>query len=110
MIWDRINAIKNAQGDAHQLAMYLVDISVLHASLSDKIADFEKAYTDKLGEMQDQNPGEPYNRIEMMAKRHEEYHTLRKAQALEKSVIEIIRAAKYLVKIKENEMSASRLS
>lgn len=108
MIWNEINNIRKSGDDAQSLARSVVNLSCLYANLTDKIADFERAYNLKFDEIQKNNPEKPYNKIEMESKVLEEYHLLRKSQALEKAVIQTIRASNRLVDMKEKEMHLAK--
>lgn len=110
MIWDRINVIQRVQGeyDAETLSQEIIRLSTLYANLAVKIAEFERDYQEKLGEIMDSRPEEPFNKIELAAKRFPEYFALKKAMALEKSLIAVIRAGNRFIKIKENEQGLAK--
>lgn len=108
MIWNEINNIRKSGDDAQSLARLVVNLSSLYANLTDRIADFETAYCLKLAEIEKNNQEKPYNKIEMESKILLEYQQLRKAQALEKAVIQIIRSSNRLIDLKEKEMHLAK--
>lgn len=110
MIWDCINAIQKNQSDQDPatLAQQVIQLSTLYANLTKQIADFEHAYQTRLGDLMDLSPTEPFNKIELAAKRFDEYHKLKTATALEKSCVQIIRAVNKYIKIRQNEEEVSK--
>jgi len=103
LIWDEINDIhaSKEKWDASYLTEKLVILSTLYANLTKHIADLENAYN-KLFYIIIQEE-EKVTRAEIKAKAGDEYHRLRKAQMLEKALIEEIRSIKKYVKVKEHE-------
>lgn len=110
MIWELINQIQANKDnyDPVTLSEQIINLSILYANLTSHIADKEHAYQHKLGEELDKDFEKPTNKIEMIARRSDEYRDLKKAQSLEKAVIQIIRATNKFIKIKSNEQEASR--
>lgn len=108
LIWEGINTIRKNSDDPHVLAKSVVNLSCLYANLTEKIVDFEQAYNVKLSWIQAQDMEKPYNKVEVESKITEEYHQLKKAQALEKSVIQTIRSSNRLIDLKEKEMTIAK--
>jgi hypothetical protein len=110
MIWEVINDISSNKGnyDPATLSSQLITLSTLYANLTEKIAEFEYQYQGVVGLALDKDPDKPYNKIENECKRSEEHYRLKKAQALEKAVIQIIRSTNKFIRIKENEQSVAR--
>lgn len=110
MIWEVINDISANQHryDAEILSKKIVALSTLYGNLTEKIADFEHDYQVKLGIELDKNLDKPYNKVELEARRSDEYYRLKKAQALERAVIQIIRASNKYIKIKTDEHDVAK--
>ena len=110
LIWEVINEISAKKGnfDPATLAEQLIILSTLYANLTEKIAEFENQYNGVIGMAIDAFPDKPQNRIENEAKRGSEYYNLKKAQALERAVIQIIRSSNKFIRIKEREQEASK--
>lgn len=110
MIWDKINEIQREGGnyDPVILSEQIIDLSRLYANLTDKIADFEHDYQIFLGMALDKDVERPYNKVELEARRGEEYYRMKKALALEKSCIQIIRATNRFIKLKEHEQETTK--
>lgn len=107
LIWNEINEIheQKEKWDAGFLSEKLVIISTLYANLTKHIADLENAYHKLLyATMQGE---EKITRAEITAKAGDEYYRLRKAQLLEKALIEEIRSIKKYIRVKEQEFEAS---
>lgn len=108
LIWESINTIRSNSDDPQILAKSVVNLSCLYANLTDKIVDFEQAYNLKMSWLQAQDIEKPYNKVEMESKITEEYFQLKKALALEKSVIQTIRSSNRLIDLKEKEMTIAK--
>lgn len=110
LIWGSINNIKAEQEsyDPVMLAEQIIRLSALYANLTSKIADFEYEYQAVLGAELDKDRDKAFNKVELAAKRTPQYLQYKKALALEKSVIQIIRASNKLIRIKENEQSVAK--
>jgi hypothetical protein len=110
LIWGVINDIQSHKDsyDPVTLSEQIITLSTLYANLTKQIADFENQYHGVIGLALDKDPDKPYNKIEKEAKRGEEYYKLRKAEALEKSVIQIIRSANKYIRLKEQEQQISK--
>ena len=110
LIWDVINDISANKGkyDPVTLSEQLITLSTLYANLTEKIAEFENQYHGVVGMALDKDPKMPYNKIEKEAKRGNEYYRLRKAEALEKAVIQIIRSSNKFIRLKEQEQQITK--
>jgi tRNA G10 N-methylase Trm11 len=110
MIWSLINSIEASKNnyDPVTLSEKIIELSCLYANLTAHIADKENAYQQLLGKELDKDFERPTNKIEMFARRSDEYRDLKKAQALEKATVQIIRAANKFIRIKESEQSISK--
>ena len=110
MIWEELNEIHKNKGnyDPSLCAEKLVNLSILYANLTEKIADFEYIYNGIIQLASDKDKERPYAKIEAEAKGSQEYYTLRKAQALEKALIECIRSLKKYLKVKTGEVESSK--
>jgi len=109
LIWGLINEIEASKNnyDPVTLSEKIIELSCLYANLTAHIADKENAYQQLLGAELDKDFEKPTNKIEMIARRSDEYRDLKKAQALEKATVQIIRASNKFIRIKENERSMS---
>lgn len=109
LIWNELNEIHKDKGnyDPALIAEKLVNLSVLYANLTEKIAEFESQYIALVGMAQEKDPDRPYAKVEAEAKNTQEYFRLRKAQALEKALVECIRSLKKYLKVKEGELQSS---
>lgn len=94
--------------DPYAASEELVKLSVEYASLVSRLAEAEVAYNRKMREYYEAHPELPANKINIHAKGGELYGVLRKLQAEEKGMLEIIRSLKKFVRIKEQEMETSR--
>jgi hypothetical protein len=110
MIWAVINDIESSKDnyDPVTLSEKIIKLSCLYANLTSHIADKENAYQQVLGKELDKDFETPFNKVELRAKRTNEYVELKKATALEKSVVQIIRATNKFIKIKSSEQEMSR--
>ena len=109
MIWGVINSIEKSKDnlDPVTLSEKIVELSCLYANLTSHIADKEHAYQQLLGAELDKDFERPTNKIEMIARRSNEYRDLKKAQSLEKAVVQIIRASNKFIRLRENERNIS---
>lgn len=109
IIWEKINEVRNskAQWSPEYLSEVLVDMSVLHASLTEKVAEFENAYYKVLDLAMQKEEKLSVARAEISAKAGEEYLTYKKAFNLEKSLVECIRSIKKFIKVRGEEKEVS---
>jgi hypothetical protein len=110
MIWKIINEIEASKNnyDPVTLSEKIIELSCLYANLTAHIADKENAYQQLLGAELDKDFEKPTNKIEMIARRSDEYRDLKKAQALAMAVVQIIRASNKFIRLRENEQSINR--
>ena len=95
------------QLDPHSAAENLVKLSVEYASLVSKLAEAEVAYNRKMREYYEAHPELPANKVNIHAKGGELYGVLRRLQAKEKGMVEMIRSLKRFVRVKEEEFRQS---
>lgn len=109
LINEEINDINSHKDnyDPAYLSEKLITLSVLYSNLTSHLADMDSAYYKLLQLTLDTYPNEKYNRIEAKVRASEEWLKLKKAQGLEKSLIECIRSIKKYIKIKTNEQESS---
>ena len=110
MVFDLVAEIQEKQGeyDPITLSEQLIDLSRLYCGLTAKIADLEHEYQTELGKEMDKDFDKPFNKVELRAKQTDSYYQLKKALALEKSVIQLIRASNRFIKLKENEQGVAK--
>lgn len=94
--------------DPVMLSELIIDLSALYANLTAEIADAEHTFQAILGMALDKDTLVPFNKVELTARRTNEYYELKKLQALEKGVIQLIRASNKLIKIKQHEEEVSK--
>jgi len=105
MIFEVINEIRGnkEKWDGFYLSEKLVELTMLHSSLSSKIAEFQVAYNRLLDMALIEHPDWSAKRAEISAKAGDEFELLIKSIHLEKSLIEEIRSLKTYIKIRERE-------
>jgi len=89
--------------DPHQASDYLVQLAAWHAGVTEYIANMEKKYNDLFFEILDKDNELSYNKAQAEAKTSDAYYEMRKAQNLEKSMTEEIRALKHWIRVRERE-------
>jgi hypothetical protein len=110
MIWEVVERINSQKGnlDPVLLSENLVELSILYGNLTQHIADLDNIYQSVIGLALDKDPSKPYNKIENECKRGDEYYKLKKALAMEKMIIQVIRASNKYLRLKEHEQEASK--
>ena len=105
-----INDINSHRGDwdAQYLAEKRIELSTWLANLNEKIAEFEHQYYVVCQMAIDKDPSLSFAKAQNMAKAGDEYLKLRKAQGLEKAVVEMVRSINRFIRLKENEQELSR--
>lgn len=93
--------------DPVMLSELIIDLCSLYANLTAEIAEKEHTYQAILGMALDKDTTQPFNKVELTARRTNEYFELKKLQALEKACIQIIRASNKLIRLKEHEQETS---
>jgi hypothetical protein len=109
LIYAEINLINQTKEkwDAGYLSERLLSLSILYSNLTLHIAEMESAYYGVLRLALDKEDKISVSKAEIYARSGEEYAQLRKAQNLEKAVIETIRSLKKYIRVKEQEREAS---
>lgn len=109
LVWESINEIeaKKDNYDPAYLSEKLVDLSALYANLTQHIADLESQYFKVLNMAMEKDDKISAARAKVMANAGDEYLKFRKAQMLEKSLIEEIRSIKIYIKIRQNEFQGA---
>jgi Holliday junction resolvase-like predicted endonuclease len=102
------NEIRDKQDmmDANIASIKLNELTVLHARLTSIIAERQHAYLVKLDETMTDNDLS-VSKAEVKAKASKEYGEYLEAINLEKSTIEIIRALKLFIRIRQKEEEIS---
>ena len=108
-IWESINEIeaKKENYNPAYLSEKLIDISALYANLTQHIAELENQYFKVLNMAMEKEDKMSSVKAKIMANAGDEYLKFRKAQMLEKALIEEIRSIKIYIRIRQNEFSAS---
>ena len=109
-IWESINEIekKKENYDPAYLSEKLVDLSALYANLTQHIAELESQYFKVLNMAMEKDEKISSARAKIMANAGDEYLKFRKAQMLEKALIEEIRSIKLYIRVRQNEFEGSR--
>lgn len=109
-VGDYINEILNdinqsrTNWDAQMLAEKRIELVSWLGNLTEKIAEFEHQYYTVIS-LAMEDPKMTHAKAQSKARAGDEYLRLRKAQGLEKAVIEMIRSINRYIKIKEDEMA-----
>ena len=87
----------------------LVQLSVLYSSLSTELANAAYWYNLKLKQVMDDQEKKNVAAAKIEAQASREFDNLLKLQALEKSMVEIIRSLKLLIRVSEKDYQFSKL-